>query len=130
MGKLLYGSSSMEVEFDDRALMHLQIVISAKLRRQECFVFSWRDAFDVGDGRSSIWMHSSIPLYFRYFGSRIPAINREWIEALTISANSPGGLAHTGSHAHSVMTVMIRWNPWSAGCRRDEAAVVSRGIGA
>jgi hypothetical protein len=95
MGKLLYGSSSMEVEFDDRALMHLQIVISAKLRRQECFVFSWRDAFDVGDGRSSIWMHSSIPLYFRYFGSRIPAINREWIEALTVSANSPGGLHFT-----------------------------------
>lgn len=92
MGKLLYGSTSMEVEFDDRALMHLQIVITAKLRRQEAFVFSWRDAFEVGDGRSSIWLHSSIPLYFRYFGSRIPAVNREWIEALTVSANSPGGL--------------------------------------
>ncbi|MBC7723768.1 MAG: ATP-dependent DNA ligase [Burkholderiaceae bacterium] len=92
MGKLLYGSPSMEVDFDDRALMHLQIVITAKLRRGESFVFTWRDTLEVGDGRSSFWMHSSIPLYFRYFGSRVPVINRLWIEALSASSNSPGGL--------------------------------------
>lgn len=92
MGKLLYGSPSMEIDFDDRALVHLQIVISSKLRRRESFVFSWRDSPEVGDGRSSIWLDPSIPLYFRYFGSRVPAINREWLEALTESANSAGGL--------------------------------------
>lgn len=92
MGKLLYGSPSMEVDFEDRALMHLQIVISAKLRRRESFVFSWKDSAEVGSGRTSIWMDASIPLYFRYFGSRVPAINREWIEALMASANSAGGL--------------------------------------
>lgn len=92
MGKLLYGSPSMEVDFDDRALIHLQIVITAKLRRGESFVFTWRDSVEPGDGRSSIWMHSSIPLYFRYFGSRVPVINREWIEALSASASSAGGL--------------------------------------
>ncbi|HEV7957276.1 MAG: ATP-dependent ligase [Microbacteriaceae bacterium] len=92
MGKLLYGSPSMEIDFDDRALVHLQIVISAKLRRRESFVFSWRDAPDVGDGRSSIWLDPSIPLYFRYFGSRVPAINKDWLDLLTDSANSAGGL--------------------------------------
>lgn len=92
MGKLLYGNPSIEIDFDDRALVHLQIVIAAKLRRRESFVFSWRDSPEVGDGRSSIWLDSSIPLYFRYFGSRVPAINRDWLEVLTVSANSAGGL--------------------------------------
>jgi hypothetical protein len=92
MGTLLYGNSGIEVGFDDRALMHLQIVITAKLRRQESFVFSWMDSADVGSGRGSIWLDPSSTLFYRYFGSRVPSINREWIEALMLSANSGGGL--------------------------------------
>ncbi len=92
MGTLLYGSPGTEVNFDDRALMHLQIVITAKLRRHEGFVFSWTNAPDAGSGRSSIWLYPAIPLYFRYFGSRVPSINREWIDALMQLANSGSGL--------------------------------------
>ncbi|MEF2975639.1 hypothetical protein V3W46_00275 [Subtercola sp. YIM 133946] len=54
MGKLVYGDSGTEIEFDDRVLTHLQIVIGAKLRRRESFFFSWKDDPAVGDGRSSI----------------------------------------------------------------------------
>ncbi|MBC7725213.1 MAG: ATP-dependent DNA ligase [Burkholderiaceae bacterium] len=75
--------------------MHLQIVITAKLRRRESFVFSWSDSVEVGSGRSTIWLDPSSTLYYRYFGSRIPSINREWIEALMASANSAGGLYFT-----------------------------------
>lgn len=32
MGKLLYGDSEIDIEFDDRALTHIQIVVGAKLR--------------------------------------------------------------------------------------------------
>ena len=32
MGKLVYGGHAVEIEFDDRALLHLQIVIANKLR--------------------------------------------------------------------------------------------------
>jgi hypothetical protein len=92
MGKLLYGSSAIEIEFDDRALTHLQIVIAAKLRRKESFFFSWRDDPAVGDGRSSIWLDSSIPLYFKFAGGRIPSVNREWLDVLTASSNGSGGL--------------------------------------
>lgn len=92
MGSLLYGSPSIEVSFDDRALMHLQIVITAKLRRRESFIFSWTNAVDVGSGRSTIWLDPSSTLFYRFAGSRIPSINREWIEALMLSANSSGGL--------------------------------------
>lgn len=92
MGSLIYGNSALEFTFEDRALAHLQIVITAKLRRREGFVFSWTTAADSGSGRNSIWLDPSSTLYFRYFGSRMPTINREWIEQLAISANNPSGL--------------------------------------
>lgn len=92
MGKILYGDSGIEVIFDDRAMAHLQLVIGAKLRRGESFFFSWKDDVSVGDGRSSIWLSSAIPLYFRYSGSKPVSINREWLEVLTLSANSTVGL--------------------------------------
>jgi hypothetical protein len=94
MGKLLYGTPPTEVDFDDRVLVHLQIVIGAKLRRGESFFFSWKNDIQVGDGRSSIWMDAAIPLAFKYSGGRVPIVNREWLDILTASANSGSGLQY------------------------------------
>jgi len=91
MGKLTYDST-LTADFEDRVLAHIQVVIGAKLRRGESFYFSWRDDPKSGDGRSTIWMHPSIPLAYKYFGSRSPSLNREWIEALMVTANSAAGL--------------------------------------
>lgn len=91
MGKLTYDST-LTVDFDDRVLAHLQLVIGAKLRRGESFYFSWRDDPAVGDGRSTLWLHPTIPLHFKYAGGRAPSINRAWIDLLMSSANSPSGL--------------------------------------
>ncbi|SMQ74980.1 hypothetical protein [Agreia sp. VKM Ac-1783] len=44
MGKLIYGDAEIEIEFDDRALTHVQLVLGSKLRRGESFFFSWKDA--------------------------------------------------------------------------------------
>ena len=95
MGTMIYGSSGIEVVFEDRALAHLQLVIGVKLRRNESFFFSWKDDISVGDGRSAIWLDNSIPLYFRYRKSVPVQINREWLDVLTASANSAGGLQFT-----------------------------------
>lgn len=92
LGVLLYGEAKLEVEFDDRTLAHLQLVIGSKLRRGESFFFSWVDPQTTGGGRSSIWMEGSIPLVFRYRSSKRQEINREWLEQLTLSANQPQGL--------------------------------------
>ena len=91
MGKLIYDST-MTIDFDDRILAHLQVVIGAKLRRGESFFFSWKEDNRIGDGRTSIWLQPTIPLSFKYFGSRTPSINRLWIEALMTAANSANGL--------------------------------------
>lgn len=95
MGSLIYGTSGIEISFDDRVLAHLELVINAKLRRRESFMLSWRDSPAVGDGRSSIWLDTAIPLYFRYSGSRIPLIDKEWLEDLVMEASSTRGLVLT-----------------------------------
>ncbi len=92
MGSLIYGVSGIEISFDDRVLAHLELVINAKLRRRESFMLSWRDSPDVGDGRSSIWLDTAIPLYFRYSGSRVPLIDKDWLEELVVEAGSTRGL--------------------------------------
>ncbi|MFO7691036.1 MAG: ATP-dependent DNA ligase [Cryobacterium sp.] len=91
MGKLTYDST-LTADFDDRILAHIQVVVGAKLRRGESFYFTWRDDPQAGDGRSTIWLHPSIPISFKYFGSRSPSLNREWVEALMATANSSRGL--------------------------------------
>lgn len=91
MGKFIY-EGSVKSEIEDRALTHLQLVITAKLRRAEPFPFSWREDTSVGGGRTTVWLHPASSLVFKYFGSRQPSINRAWIEALAFTANSPGGL--------------------------------------
>ncbi|TPW70779.1 ATP-dependent DNA ligase [Schumannella sp. 10F1B-5-1] len=92
MGKLLYGAVKTEIAFDDRVLAHLQAVISSKLRRGESFFLNWKDDPSVGDGHSAIWIGPGIPLFFKYYGGRPIELNRQWLEQLTLSAGSNGGL--------------------------------------
>jgi len=91
MGKFNYPNGA-RVEIEDRALAHLQIVITNKLRRGESFLFSWRDDASVGHGRTAVWLNPALALSFKFNGSRTPTLNRTWTEALAITANSPGGL--------------------------------------
>ena len=91
MGRFVYeGTTRIEVE--DRALSHLQLVITAKLRRGEAFNFSWREDQSIGGGRTTVWLHPRSSLVYRFLGSRQPSINRRWIEALAFTANAPTGL--------------------------------------
>jgi len=91
MGSLTYDVV-YKVNFEDRALAHLQLVIATKMRRGESFNFSWIKNAGEGSGRTTIWMHPAIPLVYDFDGSRHPAINRLWIEALMNTANSTTGL--------------------------------------
>ncbi|MDQ0729072.1 ATP-dependent DNA ligase [Microbacterium sp. W4I20] len=91
MGKFMY-EGGVKIEIEDRALTHLQLVISAKLRRGEPFPFTWREDMSVGGGRTTVWLHAGSSLVFKYAGSRQPAINRAWIDALAFTASAPSGL--------------------------------------
>lgn len=91
VGKFIYDGT-IKVDFEDRLLAHLQLVIGAKVRRGESFHFSWRDDPSVGDGRTIVWINPHTALSYKFYGSRLPQINRAWIEELTAAANSPAGL--------------------------------------
>ena len=91
MGKFTY-EGSVKVDFEDRTLAHLLVVIASKLRRGEAFNFSWRDDASVGDGRTTVWMHPHASLVYKFYGSRRPKLNAAWIDALAMAANSPAGL--------------------------------------
>lgn len=91
MGKFIYDTAT-KVEIEDRTLAHLQAVIGAKLRRGETFHFTWRDDISIGDGRTSVWLHQAVPIVYKFYGSRRPALNPAWIEALTYTANTGTGL--------------------------------------
>ena len=90
MGTLQYDG--VLVEFEDRLLAHLQIVIVQKIRRGESFLMSWRDSPETGEGHSAIWIHPTQNLFFKFAGSKSPAINQDWIDQLMTSANSSRGL--------------------------------------
>lgn len=80
MGQLVIDGHT-KTDVDDRALAHLQFVIGNKVRRGEPFYFTWREDRSTGDGRTSVWLHPGVTLKFRFYGSRTPGLNREWLEA-------------------------------------------------
>lgn len=92
MGKFIYGTPAIAVDFDDRVLAHLKVVILSKVRRGESFTFSWEYTAATGSGHSSIWIHPTIPLQFDFLGSREPSLNRAWVEELVKLSNTPSGL--------------------------------------
>lgn len=91
MGKFIYDGN-VKVDFEDRTLAHLQMVIASKLRRGEPFNFTWRDDTSIGDGRTTVWVHPRCSLVYKYYGSRTPQLNVAWIDALAHTANSATGL--------------------------------------
>jgi hypothetical protein len=92
MGKLNYGAPPTGVEIDDRTLAHLQVVIVAKLRRNESLAFTWEHSVTGRDSHSTIWLHPAIAVEFQFYGTRHPALNAVWIDELMRTANSPAGL--------------------------------------
>jgi hypothetical protein len=114
MGLLIHGRKGARIAVDDRALAHLQVVMTTKLRKGEGFAFSWTEPGDEGVERGTIWLHPSSTLRFRFAGNRIPALNDVWLAQLAELANSNTGLHYipepTASH------------PPSASVQDDESA--------
>lgn len=98
MGSISYDGTV--VEFDDRLLAHLQIVIVQKFRAGERFLMSWLDPLSEGDGRSALWLTPDAPLHFKFLGSRVPVIDREWLDRFMTAAASGSGLIVSDEQGH------------------------------
>jgi hypothetical protein len=98
MGTIYYGGSATPIHIEDRALAHLKVVIATKLRRGESFTVGWIHPDDEPRGRSTIWLHPSIPLRFVFDEPEPPELSRTWLEELANSANSSGGISLVAEH--------------------------------
>ena len=98
MGSLYYGDTSTPIFIEDRALAHLKVVIATKLR----FTLSWRHPEGEAPGRSTLWLHPSIPLRFVFQELETPDLSRKWIEELAHSASSSGGITLIEEHLETI----------------------------
>ncbi|MDN3494872.1 hypothetical protein QL996_02945 [Planococcus sp. APC 4015] len=92
MGAIYYGGTETPIYIEDRALAHLKVVIATKLRRAESFTVSWRHPEDQPQGRTTIWLHPSIPLRFVFDDPEPAQLSRQWIEELANSAATSNGI--------------------------------------
>jgi len=90
MGTLYYGGSGAPIHIEDRALAHLKIVITTKLRRGESFQMSWTHGAGRRPGRSAIWLHPAVPLRFVFDAPEPPDLDRQHLVNLGDSANATG----------------------------------------
>jgi hypothetical protein len=92
MGKLHYGDDGLVLDFDDRTLIHLEIVIRSKLRAKQPFCLNWTDWESIVEGPSMLWLCDEVPVTFTYDSDQPPAVNPEWIAAMYATASESGGL--------------------------------------
>jgi hypothetical protein len=111
VGTIYYGGSATPIHIEDRALAHLKVVIATKLRRGESFTVSWRHPDDQPRGRSTIWLHESIPLRFVFDDPEPALLSREWIEELSNSANSSGGIMLVAEHFDTGAVPVVEGTP-------------------
>ena len=102
MGLIFYGNSPDPIEVDDRTLAHLKVVIALKLRRNESFTLSW--PHPDATGRSTLWLHPSIPLRFTFDEPVAPELSQQWLSELSNSANTSGGILLTEEHIEPIET--------------------------
>ena len=107
MGTIFYGGSATPIHIEDRALAHLKVVIATKLRWNESFTVSWRHPEDQPRGRSTLWLHPSIPLRFVFDDPEPAELSRQWIEDLAQSANSSGGIMLVPEYFNSAGVVHL-----------------------
>lgn len=90
MGYLHFGGSDYEIE--DRALAHVKVAASAKLRRKETFLINWTRPPSDGSGRATLLISPNTPLIFRFASSTTLELNKAWVQALLLLANTAQGM--------------------------------------
>jgi len=92
MGRLYYGNGTEAIEMPDTTLALLRVVATTKLRRSESFSVSWVHPDEIAGGRSTIWLHCSIPLRFEFDSAESEKLDRAQLEEMADAANSSRGL--------------------------------------
>ncbi|MEN2736185.1 hypothetical protein ABCS02_00205 [Microbacterium sp. X-17] len=101
MGALIYDGQSFE--FDDRALAHLQAVITMKLRRREPFLLSWNPDEAEPIGRHAIWIDNAIPLRYEFLSPTPERLDEQWLNTLADQSSRASGLYFSPQRAEPLV---------------------------
>ena len=123
MGTLYYGDSGTPIGIEDRALAHLKIAITTKLRRGESFTLSWQHADDQPRGRSTPCLPPTIPLRFVFAEPEAPDRSRNWIDDRMRTANSTGGILLVPEHLDAATIETLPGQPVHVGADVQEVDV-------
>lgn len=110
MGRLHYGDRPYT--FEDRALIHLQVVVGAKLRRMESFFLTWTPTKQGGSGRLSIWLHPGIHLVLEF-------TDQDASEPPGAGRRPPAG-RHVGDQAEHADQSDVHAHSRKVECNRDD----------
>lgn len=89
MGVLVYDGEGFE--FEDRALAHIQAVITVKLRRREPFLLSWTTEHST-PAKHSVWIDNAIPLRYSFSRDSAERLNDAWLELMMEMASRSAGV--------------------------------------
>ena len=92
MGTFFYGTMFDPVPMPDDILAYVKTIASVKLRRNECFMLSWRYAGAEEQGMTSVWLQPAIPLQFSFDASAPTNLDPAVLHRLSEAAFSTNGL--------------------------------------
>lgn len=97
MGALIYGRETT-FAMDDRTLGHVQVAAGTRLQRRDSFYLSWVVPAEKGSGRVSLWLSPATPLQFQFDNHVSQPLNRQWLQALDLTAVSDHGMLILPEH--------------------------------
>lgn len=109
MGTMTFDGET--VDFEDRVLTHLHVVVMQRFRRGEPLLISWVDDRAIGGGRSAIWLTPTVPVRFRFDGTRVPPIDRAWLHRLAAAADTPEGLVVSDAEGRPIRGMGLGHRP-------------------
>lgn len=130
MGTIYYDGADSPIRLDDRILAHLKVVIATKLRRNESFTLSFQHGEDGDLGRTTIWLHPSIPLRFVFDEPEMPEIDPQLVHELANSVNISGGISLKREHVLRAGDPENRQDVGPASADAEQATVTAADEGA
>ena len=89
MGILYYSDAQYPIRIDDDTLASLKVVLERRLEAGRGLMLSWSEA---GFGRSTVWLHPSIPIRLHVDDAVAQAPSQRAIDAMTLEIEQSGGI--------------------------------------
>lgn len=86
----IFQCGDVALSFEDRALAHLQVVITGKLRRHEPLLLTHANTSE--NSRVTVWVHPACVVSFRYDQAAMPDLSRDWVRVLEAHLEKAGSL--------------------------------------